>query len=28
VISDAGHSPAIDQPAATARVLVDFFHQR
>jgi pimeloyl-ACP methyl ester carboxylesterase len=26
VISDAGHSPAIDQPAATARILVDFFH--
>ena len=26
VIPDAGHSPAIDQPAATARLLVDFFH--
>lgn len=26
VIPDAGHSPAIDQPAALARVLVDFFH--
>lgn len=26
VIPDAGHSPAIDQPAATARRLVDFFH--
>jgi pimeloyl-ACP methyl ester carboxylesterase len=28
VIADAGHSPAIDQPAATARLLVDFFHDR
>jgi pimeloyl-ACP methyl ester carboxylesterase len=28
VIPDAGHSPAIDQPAATARLLVDFFHDR
>lgn len=26
VIADAGHSPAIEQPAATARILVDFFH--
>ncbi|MFD7156031.1 alpha/beta fold hydrolase [Kribbella sp. NPDC059898] len=26
VIPDAGHSPAIDQPAKTARMLVDFFH--
>lgn len=26
VVPDAGHSPAIDQPAATARLLVDFFH--
>ena len=26
VIPGAGHSPAIDQPAATARLLVDFFH--
>jgi pimeloyl-ACP methyl ester carboxylesterase len=26
VVPDAGHSPAIDQPAATARKLVDFFH--
>jgi pimeloyl-ACP methyl ester carboxylesterase len=26
VIPGAGHSPAIDQPAATARHLVDFFH--
>ncbi len=26
VIPDAGHSPAIEQPAATARLLVDFFH--
>jgi pimeloyl-ACP methyl ester carboxylesterase len=25
-IPGAGHSPAIDQPAATARLLVDFFH--
>ena len=28
VVPDAGHSPAIDQPAATARLLVDFFHDR
>jgi pimeloyl-ACP methyl ester carboxylesterase len=28
VIEGAGHSPAIDQPAATARLLVDFFHDR
>jgi pimeloyl-ACP methyl ester carboxylesterase len=28
VIPNAGHSPAIDQPAATARLLVDFFHNR
>lgn len=28
VIAGAGHSPAIDQPAATARLLVDFFHDR
>ncbi|QNE18373.1 alpha/beta hydrolase [Kribbella qitaiheensis] len=27
-VPDAGHSPAIDQPAATARLLVDFFHKR
>jgi pimeloyl-ACP methyl ester carboxylesterase len=27
-IAGAGHSPAIDQPAATARMLVDFFHDR
>ncbi|WP_344193229.1 alpha/beta hydrolase [Kribbella karoonensis] len=26
MIPDAGHSPAIDQPAKTARMLVDFFH--
>jgi pimeloyl-ACP methyl ester carboxylesterase len=26
VVAGAGHSPAIDQPAATARLLVDFFH--
>jgi pimeloyl-ACP methyl ester carboxylesterase len=26
VIPDAGHSPAIDQPAKTARLLVDFIH--
>jgi pimeloyl-ACP methyl ester carboxylesterase len=26
VVPDAGHSPAIEQPAATARILVDFFH--
>jgi pimeloyl-ACP methyl ester carboxylesterase len=28
VIPDAGHSPAIDQPATTARMLVEFFHDR
>ncbi len=28
VVPDAGHSPAIEQPAATARLLVDFFHDR
>lgn len=28
VIPDAGHSPAIDQPATTARLLVEFFHDR
>jgi pimeloyl-ACP methyl ester carboxylesterase len=28
VIPDAGHSPAIDQPKATARLLVQFFHDR
>ncbi|MEV0801784.1 alpha/beta hydrolase [Kribbella sp. NPDC050281] len=28
IISDAGHSPAIEQPAATARLLVDFFHDQ
>jgi pimeloyl-ACP methyl ester carboxylesterase len=28
MIADAGHSPAIDQPAATARMLVEFFHDR
>jgi pimeloyl-ACP methyl ester carboxylesterase len=28
VVPDAGHSPAIDQQAATARLLVDFFHDR
>jgi pimeloyl-ACP methyl ester carboxylesterase len=28
VVPSAGHSPAIDQPAATARILVDFFHKR
>jgi len=28
VIPDAGHSPAIEQPAALARVLIDFFHER
>jgi pimeloyl-ACP methyl ester carboxylesterase len=28
VIADAGHSPAIEQPAATARILIDFFHDR
>ena len=28
IVPDAGHSPAIDQPAATARLLVEFFHDR
>ncbi|MET7276930.1 alpha/beta hydrolase [Kribbella sp. NPDC005582] len=28
MVPDAGHSPAIEQPAATARILVDFFHDR
>lgn len=28
MIADAGHSPAIDQPAVTARMLVEFFHDR
>jgi pimeloyl-ACP methyl ester carboxylesterase len=28
VIADAGHSPAIDQPGTTARLLVQFFHDR
>lgn len=28
VVADAGHSPAIDQPAATTRLLVQFFHDR
>jgi pimeloyl-ACP methyl ester carboxylesterase len=28
VVPGAGHSPAIEQPAATARLLVDFFHDR
>ena len=28
MIADAFHSPAIEQPAATARVLVEFFHDR
>jgi pimeloyl-ACP methyl ester carboxylesterase len=28
VVAGAGHSPAIDQTAATARLLVDFFHDR
>jgi pimeloyl-ACP methyl ester carboxylesterase len=28
VIPDAGHSPAIDQPKTTARLLVRFFHDR
>lgn len=27
IVPDAAHSPAIEQPAATARLLVDFFHQ-
>ncbi len=26
IVPDAAHSPAIEQPAATARLLVDFFH--
>lgn len=28
VIADAGHSPAIEQPRATARLLVEFLHDR
>jgi pimeloyl-ACP methyl ester carboxylesterase len=28
LIADAGHSPAIEQPAATAKLLVEFFHAR
>lgn len=28
VVPDAGHSPAIDQPKATARLLVEFFHDK
>ncbi|TWD74762.1 pimeloyl-ACP methyl ester carboxylesterase [Kribbella amoyensis] len=28
VIADAGHSPAIEQPAITARLLTEFFHDR
>lgn len=28
LIPDAGHSPAIEQPAATAKLLVEFFHAR
>ncbi|MFC9690467.1 alpha/beta fold hydrolase [Kribbella sp. NPDC056951] len=28
MVPDAGHSPAIEQPATTARLLVDFFHDR
>jgi pimeloyl-ACP methyl ester carboxylesterase len=28
VIADAGHSPAIEQPGALARLLTDFFHDR
>ncbi|WBQ07045.1 alpha/beta fold hydrolase [Kribbella sp. CA-293567] len=28
VVPDAAHSPAIEQPAATARLLVDFFHRQ
>lgn len=28
VVAEAGHSPAIEQPAATAKLLVDFFHDR
>src|SRR5689334_11576639 len=28
MVPDAGHSPAIEQPAALARLLVDFFHDR
>ena len=27
-IADAGHSPAIEQPATTARLLTEFFHDR
>nr|WP_275402442.1 alpha/beta hydrolase [Streptomyces sp. SID13031] len=27
IVPNAGHSPAIEQPAATARTLVDFFHR-
>ena len=27
-IADSGHSPAIEQPAATARLLTQFFHDR
>lgn len=28
VIPEAGHSPAIEQPATTAKLLVEFFHNR
>jgi pimeloyl-ACP methyl ester carboxylesterase len=28
MVPDAGHSPAIEQPATTARLLIDFFHKR
>jgi pimeloyl-ACP methyl ester carboxylesterase len=28
IVTDSGHSPAIDQPATTAKLLVEFFHQR
>ncbi|MEV8375577.1 alpha/beta hydrolase [Kribbella sp. NPDC056861] len=28
IVPDAAHSPAIEQPAATARLLVDFFHRQ
>lgn len=28
VIADSGHSPAIEQPDLTARLLVEFFHHR
>jgi pimeloyl-ACP methyl ester carboxylesterase len=28
VVPGAGHSPAIDEPEATARLLVEFFHDR